>query len=76
PVNKYRGGASPYGVMDMAGNVLDWTSSWYDADRDTKVLRGGSWIFSQRNVRCAYRIRCYPDYRYYYVGFRCARSSP
>ncbi len=40
-VDRYPGGASPYGVMDMAGNVWEWTDSWFDAAEDLKVLRGG-----------------------------------
>jgi formylglycine-generating enzyme required for sulfatase activity len=31
PVGSYRGGASPYGALDMAGNVWEWTADWYDA---------------------------------------------
>jgi formylglycine-generating enzyme required for sulfatase activity len=53
PVGRYAGSASPYGAVDMAGNVWEWTSSWYLPypgsglqsplfGRRQKVLRGGS----------------------------------
>ena len=70
PVDRYPSGASPYGVLDMAGNVWEWTSSLfkdypYRADdgreKETedgtgrRVLRGGAYYFSPEGVRCAYR---------------------
>lgn len=36
--------ASPYGVLDMAGNVCEWTTSLYEpGEKETLVLRGGAW---------------------------------
>ena len=74
PVGKYSPqGDSPYGCVDMAGNVWEWTASDFDAEY--KVLRGGSWDAVAYYVRCAYRLRGNPGVTHYSVGFRCARSS-
>jgi iron(II)-dependent oxidoreductase len=65
-VGQYPGGNSPYGCADMAGNVFEWTSSWYqpypgnpDVTKDYgeiyKVLRGGSFKSEPFDVRCARR---------------------
>ena len=56
----------------MAGNVWEWTDSWYDSDQSGRVLRGGSWDYNQRHARVAYRDSSYPDYRCYFIGFRVA----
>lgn len=55
PVGAFSKGASPYGIMDMSGNVWEWTASWYKAYPNNKVasesygeryktLKGGSWF--------------------------------
>lgn len=79
-------GASPYGALDMAGNVWEWMSSLYmdypyDADdgrenldkSDNRVLRGGSCLISEKEVRSANRFMSNPDLRDI-LGFRCATS--
>ncbi|MGB8643781.1 MAG: SUMF1/EgtB/PvdO family nonheme iron enzyme [Anaerolineae bacterium] len=70
PVDRFPTGASPYGTLDMAGNVWEWTAS--DWDKSHKVLRGGSWCYDQDFARCAYRLRNAPVRWYNHVGFRVA----
>ena len=74
PVKKYQDVRSPYGCLDMAGNVWEWTNSWYDEGEKQRVQRGGSWSYYRIYARCAVRCRIDPEYRYYYGGFRCART--
>ncbi len=70
PVAMYPAGASTHGVWDMAGNVWEWTGSWYDEKtKDSRVLRGGSWFYDLDFARCAFRDWDYPDYSYLSFGF-------
>ncbi len=75
PVDRYPSGASPYGLLDMAGNVWEWCADWYDSSREGRVLRGGSWFDFQWNVRAANRYGSEPEVRDGDIGFRCARSG-
>jgi formylglycine-generating enzyme required for sulfatase activity len=76
PAGIFPNGASPYGCLDMAGNVWEWTRSLYqnypydprDGREDLeagggRVLRGGSFYNSQNDVRCAFRYGSSPDAR-------------
>jgi hypothetical protein len=72
-VGIFKDGATPQGVADLAGNVLEWTAG-IDEDGDV-VLRGGCWGIDRDFARCADRFRNFPSYRSYFIGFRCVRTK-
>jgi formylglycine-generating enzyme required for sulfatase activity len=74
-IGNYPGGKSPYRCSDMAGNVWEWTSSYYDEYPDIMVLRGGSWNDSRLVAHCAVRYWLNPGIWDDNIGFRCARIS-
>jgi formylglycine-generating enzyme required for sulfatase activity len=88
PVGSYLNGASPYGALDMAGNVLEWVSSLYkpypyDATDGRKnfgssgvrLVRGGDWASPGYYLRSALRVISSRFYSSDIIGFRCARST-
>lgn len=72
-VESYEAGRSPYGLYNMAGNVLEWTSSDYDSSN--KVARGGSWLNEPVDIRSTSRDRYLPTNRHTAIGFRCAQDG-
>jgi formylglycine-generating enzyme required for sulfatase activity len=75
PVGSYPTGASPYGILDLAGNVSEWVADWYDpASPIHKIVRGGSWNDRAYTVRTSYRATWMPDTRSTSFGFRCAQT--
>jgi formylglycine-generating enzyme required for sulfatase activity len=74
----------------MAGNAFEWTNDWYQVDYYTtssrenptgpsageyRVIRGGSWNNSQKNVRTAHRDYSMPQYMNHLLGFRCVKDA-
>lgn len=76
PVAQYTVGASPYGALDMAGNVWEWTADLFMEDHEYRVVRGGSWLEGPVGVRTTTRLGEWPRSRLPWIGFRCAASAP
>ena len=87
-VGQFPAGASPYGLLDMAGGVWEWCADWYDAAEygrspesnplgptsgQLKVARGGAWNALPLQNRTANRNAWKPSARFSNLGFRCAR---
>ena len=81
---------SPYGVMDGAGNVMEWVADWYQEayykdspDKDPpspefgtyRVMRGGGYTTTGSDLRITSRSKMVPDFRDETIGFRCAISG-
>ena len=86
PVGAMPENASPYGVMDLAGNVWEWTEDWYQPhpgnqyDNDLygekfKVIKGGSWNSNLDLARGSVRGKAFPDDIKNYIGFRCVATN-
>jgi hypothetical protein len=59
-----------WGLYDMAGNVWEWTDSWYDSSRSNRMIRGGSWFNYAEDCRSDIRLVSTPDNRCNIIGFR------
>lgn len=88
PAGTFPSGASPYGVLDVTGNVWEWVRDRHRAsDRgeardaqgpeagEQRVLRGGAWNGAESAwVRPTYRFRAAPTMKRHGIGFRCAKT--
>lgn len=73
-VKEYEGlGDSPYGCVNMAGNVWEWCQDLYP-NSTTRICRGGSWGSDEISLRCSYRYAVLPDKKNNDLGFRCIIS--
>ncbi len=86
----YLAGASPYGLLNMAGNVREWVADWFDPDYyaispyenpqgplagETKSLRGGAYWDDAKQVQTFYRLSHDPTSPGQNRGFRCAEDA-
>jgi formylglycine-generating enzyme required for sulfatase activity len=90
PAGSLKSGASPYGALDMAGNVLEWTQDWYDRDFYAvsprknptgpatgayRVVRGGSFFVEAYDLRTSARSMAWPSFQAHrMIGFRPVRE--
>lgn len=88
PVESYP--ANGFGLYDMVGSNWEWTADWYGvnyynsspardpmgpARGDSRVVRGGSWNYGPELLRCSFRFKLEPEFRYFGIGFRCVREE-
>lgn len=87
PVGSYPKGASPYGALDMAGNIYEWTSDWVEPYPNSPepngswghqyaILRGGSFYHTSHSYRTSKRFGFEPNITYFHVGMRTAWIPP
>ena len=80
-VGSFPKGASPYGALDMAGNVYEWTSDWLEPYPNSPLIngpwnhrfavaRGGSFYHTRHTYRTAKRMGFEPGETYFHIGFR------
>jgi formylglycine-generating enzyme required for sulfatase activity len=89
PVGSFPKGASSDGVLDLAGNVWEWTADWYapyeeaasvddprgPAEGQERVVRGGGFGgMKPAWAKPAWRWKTDPNHRSHGIGFRCAAS--
>jgi len=86
PVGSHPGDVSPFGVLDMGGNVLEWCSDWaapYEPDFGkpqsnpvgalqgiNRIQRGGCWVYQAESLRTSTRFFSVPHQKVSFAGFR------
>jgi serine/threonine-protein kinase len=86
PANSFASGASPYGALNMTGNVWEWVADWFDPvyyvygpydnplgppSGERRVMRGGSWYSEIKLARLANRNEQLPAFKTFNTGIRC-----
>lgn len=90
PVGSFSSGASPYGALDMAGNVWEWVGDWFDRDfysvsapenptgptsGEERVVRGGSFFYPDTFATTTSRVGMNPESYYGFTGMRCVYDT-
>ena len=90
PVGLFPTGASPYGLLDIAGNVWEWTADTYGGvdykytvldpketgkSFDLMIVKGGSWGSNRRHFRCSYQYYERKSATQLNIGFRCVDDA-
>jgi formylglycine-generating enzyme required for sulfatase activity len=75
PVGQYPQGQSPYGVLDMAGQVFEWTATPVQLDPPRFIVKGGSWDDLPGVTRAAARHARPAELKHILIGFRCVMSE-
>lgn len=90
PIGSFASGSSPYGALDLAGNVWEWVGDWYASIYyssspnenpdgpfygDYRVMRGGSWNLNDRISSSTLRGKQNPGHHGNSLGFRCAMDA-
>ncbi|WP_168210407.1 bifunctional serine/threonine-protein kinase/formylglycine-generating enzyme family protein [Persicimonas caeni] len=73
-VHKYKMDRSPYGVRDMAGNVIEWTTTRAPSSDDRRIVQGASFGSIELMCRLDWHMDAQDDSRHAYLGFRLAMS--
>ncbi len=86
PVDSFPEGQSPYGVMNMLGNIWEWTGDYYEKypykgpyppdDEDREIaIRGGDYNTELKSIGVPVRNKIFPGEFGPTIGFRCAKSA-
>jgi formylglycine-generating enzyme required for sulfatase activity len=75
PVGSYQTDVSAFDVYDMGGNIMEWTMTQYEGNKDFFILKGSSWATEPFEARGANQTPGYAEYQLAHVGFRCVKTG-